>query len=103
VAESEECCDEGSSEGVLGFDELGSELRFVSDGMGGCGDRDGLEACEVEREDGKDEREARGFCNVPLEADGLLVLVLVLLLLKVRDRNGSAVAIVAAAAASAAD
>lgn len=44
--------------------ELGSDVRSVSAAIGGCGDREGRELCdicEVEREEGKDDKDARGF------------------------------------------
>jgi hypothetical protein len=81
-AESEECCDEAAVllpiDEVLLDLELGFEVRSVSTCKGGgCGDRDGRELsdiCEAEREEGKDESDARGFTAAawPLGMDGLL-------------------------------
>lgn len=47
--------------------ELGFEVRSASAAIGGCGDREGrswCDICEAEREDGKEEREARGLAAV---------------------------------------
>lgn len=57
--------------------ELGFEVRSASAAIGGCGDREGrswCDICEAERDDGKEEREARGLAAVagPLVLDWLV-------------------------------
>ncbi len=54
-------------EGVFEWEvELGSDVRSASTG-GGCGDRDGRDIWEGEREDGNDEREVLRLTALPAE------------------------------------
>lgn len=55
---SEECCDDGPCDGVLDL-ELGSEDRSVSIRGGGCGDLDGRDFCDGDREGGNEESDVR--------------------------------------------
>lgn len=80
-ADSDECCDEAtvwlSIDDVLFDLELGFEVRSASAAIGGCGDREGrswCDICEAERDDGKEEREARGLAAAggPLVNDWLV-------------------------------
>lgn len=88
-ADSNECCDEAtvwlSIDDVLFDLELGLEVRSASAAIGACGDREGrswCDICEAERDDGKEESEARGLAGAggPLVNDWLVA---------VRVRKGS--------------
>lgn len=61
-ADSDECCEDAAVrlpiDDVLLDLELGFEVRSVSKFMGGCVARE-FDICEVEREDGNDDRDAR--------------------------------------------
>lgn len=68
-AETEECCEETPLDEVFEL-VIESMCEFLSASRGGFGDLDGLEFRDMsdgDRDDGKDESEARGFSTLPFE------------------------------------